>query len=150
MDFAPGAGYRPAPPCRGSLLDRRSHPPDDVLGHKTLADAITPTRLAVGKHLPNRVNFNKYLQTNCADFIQVDAVRVAGISKFITMSLLCREFRIPVVPHVGGMGQIRQRLVLFNARRRQRFCRAFQPTSSQSHRSRFEDIHCMVSAEASS
>jgi L-fuconate dehydratase len=94
-------------------IEEPTHP-DDVLGHKTLADAMAPTRLALGEHVPNRVVFKNYLQARCAGFIQVDAVRVAGISEFIAVSLLCRKFGVPVVPHVGDMGQIHQHLVLFN------------------------------------
>jgi L-fuconate dehydratase len=94
-------------------IEEPTHP-DDVLGHKTLADAIAPTKLALGEHVPNRVIFKNYLQAKCAGFIQVDAVRVAGISEFIAVSLLCRKFGVPVVPHVGDMGQIHQHMVLFN------------------------------------
>ena len=47
-------------------------------------------------------------------FNQVDAVRVGGVSEFLLISLLSRKFNIPVVPHVGDMGQIHQHLVLFN------------------------------------
>jgi L-fuconate dehydratase len=94
-------------------IEEPTHP-DDVLGHKTLADAIAPTRLAVGEHVPNRVVFKNYLQAKCAGFIQVDAVRVAGVSEFLAVSLLCKKFGVPVVPHVGDMGQLHQHLVLFN------------------------------------
>ncbi len=94
-------------------IEEPTHP-DDVLGHKTLADAISPVKLALGEHVPNRVVFKNYLQAGCAGFIQVDAVRVAGISEFLTVSLLAKNFEIPVVPHVGDMGQIHQHLVLFN------------------------------------
>jgi len=94
-------------------IEEPTHP-DDVLAHKTLAEAIAPTKLAVGEHVPNRVLFKNYLQTKCAGFIQVDAVRVGGVSEFITVSLLCRKFGVPVVPHVGDMGQLHQHLVLFN------------------------------------
>lgn len=94
-------------------IEEPTHP-DDILAHKTLADAIAPIRLALGEHVPNRVLFKNYLQTRCAGFIQVDAVRVAGISEFVAVSLLCRKFGVPVVPHVGDMGQIHQHLVLFN------------------------------------
>ena len=87
---------------------------DDVLAHKVLAEAIAPTKLALGEHVPNRIIFKNYLQSKCAGFIQVDAVRVGGVSEFITISLLCRKYRIPVVPHVGDMGQLHQHLVLFN------------------------------------
>ena len=88
--------------------------PDDVAGHKALSDAIAPVRLAIGEHVPNRVVFKNYLQARCAGFIQVDAVRVAGVSEFIAVSLMCKRFGVPVVPHVGDMGQLHQHLVLFN------------------------------------
>lgn len=94
-------------------IEEPTHP-DDILAHKTLADAIAPLKLALGEHVPNRVIFKNYLQTGCAGFIQVDAVRVAGVSEFLAVSLLSRKFGIPVVPHVGDMGQLHQHLVLFN------------------------------------
>jgi len=94
-------------------IEEPTHP-DDVLAHKTLAGAIAPVKLALGEHVPNRVIFKNYLQAGCAGFIQVDAVRVAGISEFIAVSLLSKKFDVPVVPHVGDMGQIHQHLVLFN------------------------------------
>jgi L-fuconate dehydratase len=94
-------------------IEEPTHP-DDVLAHKTLAEAIAPTKLALGEHVPNRVVFKNYLQAKCAGFIQVDALRVAGVSEFLAVSLLCRRFGIPVVPHVGDMGQLHQHLVLFN------------------------------------
>jgi len=94
-------------------IEEPTHP-DDVLAHKVLAEAIAPTKLALGEHVPNRIIFKNYLQSKCAGFIQVDAVRVGGVSEFITVSLLCRKYGIPVVPHVGDMGQLHQHLVLFN------------------------------------
>ena len=94
-------------------IEEPTHP-DDVLAHKTLADAIAPLKLALGEHVPNRIIFKNYLQTGSAGFIQVDAVRVGGVSEFITVSLLCKKFGVPVVPHVGDMGQLHQHLVLFN------------------------------------
>ncbi len=94
-------------------IEEPTHP-DDVLAHKTLADAVAPVKLALGEHVPNRVVFKNYLQTGAASFIQVDAVRVGGVSEFITVSLLCKKLGVPVVPHVGDMGQLHQHLVLFN------------------------------------
>lgn len=88
--------------------------PDDVLGHQTIARAIAPLRVAAGEHVPNRVVFKNYLQAGAMDFCQVDAVRVAGVSEFLVISLMARKFGIPVVPHVGDMGQLHQHLVLFN------------------------------------
>ncbi|MDB5156746.1 MAG: mandelate racemase [Mucilaginibacter sp.] len=94
-------------------IEEPTHP-DDIIAHKTLADAITPLKLALGEHVPNKIIFKNYLQSGCASFIQVDAVRVGGVSEFITISLLCKQYGIPVVPHVGDMGQLHQHLVLFN------------------------------------
>jgi L-fuconate dehydratase len=94
-------------------IEEPTHP-DDVLGHQTLAAAVAPVKLALGEHVPNRVVFKNYLQARCAGFIQVDAVRVAGVSEFIAVSLLCKKFGVPVVPHVGDTGQLHQHLVLFN------------------------------------
>ncbi|QAT50092.1 mandelate racemase [Caproiciproducens sp. NJN-50] len=88
--------------------------PDDVLGHQTLARAIYPTRIALGEHVPNKVMFKNFLQANAMSFNQVDAVRVGGISEFILISLLSRKYHVPVIPHVGDMGQIHQHMVLFN------------------------------------
>lgn len=88
--------------------------PDDVLGHQRLAEAIAPTAIALGEHVPNRVMFKNFIQARAMQFVQVDAVRVAGVSEFITISLLARKYGLKVVPHVGDMGQLHQHLVLFN------------------------------------
>jgi L-fuconate dehydratase len=94
-------------------IEEPTHP-DDVLAHKALAKAIAPIPLALGEHVPNRVMFKNFMQADGVYFVQVDCTRVAGISEFITVSLLARKFSLPVVPHVGDMGQIHQHLVLFN------------------------------------
>ncbi len=89
--------------------------PDDLLAHAALARAIAPTPIAAGEHVPNRVLFKNYLQLPGAmSFCQVDALRVAGVSEFLAVSLLARSAGVPVVPHVGDMGQLHQHLVLFN------------------------------------
>lgn len=94
-------------------IEEPTHP-DDIVGHQRLAREIAPVALAIGEHVPNRIGFKNYLQLDAAEFIQVDCTRVAGVSEFITVSLLARKFGRPVVPHVGDMGQIHQHLVLFN------------------------------------
>lgn len=88
--------------------------PDDILAHQTLARAISPIPIALGEHVPNKIMFKNFLQANAMKFNQVDAVRVGGISEFILISLMSKKFNIPVIPHVGDMGQIHQHLVLFN------------------------------------
>lgn len=94
-------------------IEEPTHP-DDILGHATLAKAYGSTMVAAGEHMPNRIIFKNYLQANALGICQVDAVRVAGVSEFVAISLMCRKYKIPVVPHVGDMGQIHQHLVLFN------------------------------------
>lgn len=94
-------------------IEEPTHP-DDVYAHVELAKKIKPVKLAMGEHIPNRIIFKNFLQSGAMSFNQVDAVRVGGISEFITISLMSKKFDIPVVPHVGDMGQIHQHLVLFN------------------------------------
>lgn len=94
-------------------IEEPTHP-DDVMAHTTLANEISPIKLALGEHVPNRVIFKNFLQAGCMHFNQADAVRIGGISEYITISLLSKKFNIPMVPHVGDMGQIHQHLVLFN------------------------------------
>jgi L-fuconate dehydratase len=94
-------------------IEEPTHP-DDVLAHQTLARAISPLKVALGEHVPNRVLFKNFMQAGAMYFVQADCTRLAGISEFIAVSLLARKFNLPVVPHVGDMGQIHQHLVLFN------------------------------------
>jgi L-fuconate dehydratase len=94
-------------------IEEPTHP-DDVFGHQTIARAIAPLKVATGEHVPNKIIFKNYLQAEAMSFCQVDAVRVGGVSEFITISLMAKKFNVPVLPHVGDMGQIHQHLVLFN------------------------------------
>ena len=94
-------------------IEEPTHP-DDILAHKKLAAEIAPLSLALGEHVPNRVVFKNYLETGCVGFLQPDCTRLGGVSEFLTVSLLARKYGVPVVPHVGDMGQIHQHLVLFN------------------------------------
>jgi len=93
-------------------IEEPTHP--DILAHKKLSGKIAPIRIAAGEHIPNRIMFKNFFQTGCLDFCQVDALRVAGVSEFIVVSLMARQFDVPVVPHVGDMGQLHQHLVVFN------------------------------------
>lgn len=94
-------------------IEEPTHP-DDLFAHQTLAKAIAPLAIALGEHVPNKVIFKNYLQADCVRFLQPDCTRLGGISEFITVSLLAKKFGVPVIPHVGDMGQIHQHLVLFN------------------------------------
>jgi L-fuconate dehydratase len=95
------------------FIEEPTHP-DDINAHRQLAAAIAPLRIALGEHVPNRIMFKNFMQAKAVYFVQVDCTRVAGISEFLAVSLLAKKFDLPVVPHVGDMGQIHQHLVLFN------------------------------------
>jgi len=88
--------------------------PDDVAAHRKLARAIAPMRIALGEHVPNRVMFKNFIEAAAVHFVQADCTRLAGVSEFLSVALLAQKFGLPVVPHVGDMGQIHQHLVLFN------------------------------------
>jgi L-fuconate dehydratase len=94
-------------------IEEPTHP-DDVAAHRALAAAIAPVRIALGEHVPNRVVFKNYMQARAVHFVQADCTRLAGVGEFLTVSLMARKFGLPLVPHVGDMGQIHQHLVLFN------------------------------------
>jgi L-fuconate dehydratase len=94
-------------------IEEPTHP-DDIEGHVKLAQKIAPMRLALGEHVPNRVLFRNFMARGAMHFVQADCTRLAGVSEFITVSLLARKYGLPVAPHVGDMGQIHQHLVLFN------------------------------------
>jgi L-fuconate dehydratase len=95
------------------FIEEPTHP-DDIQAHRRLAEAIKPIPIALGEHVPNRIMFKNFMQSEAVQIVQVDCTRVAGISEFLTVSLLARKFGLPIVPHVGDMGQIHQHLVLFN------------------------------------
>jgi L-fuconate dehydratase len=88
--------------------------PDDIAAHRKLAQVISPMRIALGEHVPNRVLFKNFIEAAAVHFVQADCTRLAGVSEFLAVALLAQKFGLPVVPHVGDMGQIHQHLVLFN------------------------------------
>jgi L-fuconate dehydratase len=94
-------------------IEEPTHP-DDVAGHAALAGAIAPIKIATGEHIPNRVVFKNFIGAGAMHFVQADCTRLAGVSEFLAVSLLAKKAGLPVVPHVGDMGQIHQHLVLFN------------------------------------
>ncbi len=94
-------------------IEEPTHP-DDVMAHVVLAREIAPVRIAAGEHIPNRVLFKNFIEAGAVHYVQADCTRLAGVSEFLTVSLLAKKFNLPVVPHVGDMGQIHQHLVLFN------------------------------------
>jgi L-fuconate dehydratase len=94
-------------------IEEPTHP-DDIQGHAVLAQAIAPVKIATGEHIPNRVVFKNFMQSSAVHYVQADCTRLAGVSEFLAVSLMAKEFGLPIAPHVGDMGQLHQHLVLFN------------------------------------
>jgi L-fuconate dehydratase len=90
--------------------------PDDVLGHRTIHDAVAPIRVATGEHVQNRVIFKQLLQARAIDVVQIDACRVGGINENLAILLLAAKFGVPVCPHAGGVGlcEMVQHLAMFD------------------------------------
>ena len=78
--------------------------PDDILGHKTIRDAIKPIGVATGEHVQNRVIFKQLLQAEAIDFCQVDSCRLGGVNEVLAVLLLAAKFGVPICPHAGGVG----------------------------------------------
>ena len=91
--------------------------PDDILGHATIARAISPVRIASGEHVANRIQFKQMMQAGAISFVQIDATRVAGVNENIAILLLAAKFGLPVCPHAGGVGlcEMVQHLAMFDA-----------------------------------
>jgi L-fuconate dehydratase len=90
--------------------------PDDVLGHRRIARAVAPTRVATGEHVANRIVFKQLLASGAIGVCQVDACRVAGVNENIAILLMAAKFGVPVCPHAGGVGlcEVVQHLSMFD------------------------------------
>jgi L-fuconate dehydratase len=90
--------------------------PDDILGHAAIRRAVSPTRVATGEHVQNRVVFKQLLQARAIDVLQLDATRVGGVNENVAILLLAAKFGVPVCPHAGGVGlcELVQHLAMFD------------------------------------
>lgn len=94
-------------------IEEPTHP-DDLMAHVLLTREIAPGKIATGEHIPNRIVFKNFIESGAMHFVQADCTRLAGVGEFLVVSLLAKKFNLPIVPHVGDMGQIHQHLVIFN------------------------------------
>jgi L-fuconate dehydratase len=78
--------------------------PDDILGHKAIAKAIYPVKIATGEHCQNRVMFKQFMTAGALDFCQIDSCRLAGVNEVLAVLMMANELKIPVCPHAGGVG----------------------------------------------
>ena len=80
--------------------------PDDILGHKAIREALAPYGIGVatGEMCQNRVMFKQFLQAGSLTVLQPDACRVGGLNEVLAILLLAAKFKVPIVPHSGGVG----------------------------------------------
>lgn len=80
--------------------------PDDILGHKAIRDALRPLGIGVatGEMCQNRIIFKQLLMAGAIDACQIDACRLGGVNEAIAVMLMARKYRVPIVPHSGGVG----------------------------------------------
>ncbi|EDS39855.1 mandelate racemase [Culex quinquefasciatus] len=80
--------------------------PDDVLGHKAIADALRPLGIGVatGEMCCNRVMFKQFLQAQALEFCQIDSARIGGVNEILSVYLMAKKFNTKVCPHAGGVG----------------------------------------------
>jgi L-alanine-DL-glutamate epimerase-like enolase superfamily enzyme len=84
---------------------------DDLVAHIELS-RIMRTPMALGEQLYSRHHFDAFLHAGAMKFVQVDAVRVAGITEWLTVADRALESGVPVVAHVGDMMQVHQHTAL--------------------------------------
>lgn len=78
--------------------------PDDIIAHRQIRDAIAPIQVATGEMCQNRIIFKQFMQQDALDIVQIDAVRVGGLSENLAIMLMAAKFGKPVCPHAGGVG----------------------------------------------
>ena len=96
-------------------MEEPTHP-DDILGHRRIAEAIAPMRVATGEHCANAVMFKQFMQAKAMAVCQIDSCRLASVNENIAVLLLAEKFGIPVCPHSGGVGlcEYVQHLAIFD------------------------------------
>jgi L-fuconate dehydratase len=79
--------------------------PDDLMAHIALSREIAPVKIATGEHIPNRVVFKNFISGGAMHFIQADCTRLAGVSEFLTVSLLAKKAGLPIVRTLATWGR---------------------------------------------
>lgn len=87
---------------------------DDVASHAALAQS-TPIPIALGEQLYTLDAFNNFIGSGAVHYVQPDVTRVAGITEYIQVAHTAHARRLPVVAHVGDMGQVHVHLSYWHA-----------------------------------
>lgn len=86
---------------------------DDVESHTRL-NQISSIPIALGEQLYSIDAFNLFFQNNAMSFAQPDVTRLAGVSEYLRVADVAYAKRMPVVAHVGDMGQVHVHLSFFH------------------------------------
>jgi L-alanine-DL-glutamate epimerase-like enolase superfamily enzyme len=87
---------------------------DDVASHAALAQS-TRIPIALGEQLYTLDAFNSFIGSGAVHYVQPDVTRVAGITEYIQVAHTAHARRLPVVAHVGDMGQVHVHLSYWHA-----------------------------------
>jgi L-alanine-DL-glutamate epimerase-like enolase superfamily enzyme len=74
-------------------------PAEDFRGYADLRQSIS-IPLAAGESLYTEAQFRELLLARAIDFVQPNVCRVGGITPFLRIARLARQFSIPVMPHL--------------------------------------------------
>jgi L-alanine-DL-glutamate epimerase-like enolase superfamily enzyme len=78
---------------------------DDVGSHALLARSTT-IPVALGEQLYTAEAFNSFISASAVQYVQPDVTRLGGITEYIQVAHSAHSNRLPVVAHVGDMGQV--------------------------------------------
>ena len=82
---------------------------DDLPGHVHLSRAMS-TPIALGEQLYGVDAFRDFISAGAVHWVQPDMTRLGGVTEWLRVADLALAFRLPVVPHVGDMGQVHVQL----------------------------------------
>jgi L-alanine-DL-glutamate epimerase-like enolase superfamily enzyme len=78
---------------------------DDIGSHAALARA-TSIPVALGEQLYTAEAFKAFIAAGAVHYVQPDVTRLGGITEYIQVAHTAHSHRLPVVAHVGDMGQV--------------------------------------------
>jgi L-alanine-DL-glutamate epimerase-like enolase superfamily enzyme len=87
----------------------------DDIGNTAFLRETEPTPIALGEQLDSIDQFREMILARAVDYVQPDAVRLAGITEWWRVADLAASHRLPVVSHVGDMMQVHLQLATAHA-----------------------------------
>jgi L-alanine-DL-glutamate epimerase-like enolase superfamily enzyme len=78
---------------------------DDIASHAALARS-TAIPIALGEQLYSADAFSGFIDAGAVQYVQPDVTRLGGITEYIQVAHTAHAHRLPVVAHVGDMGQV--------------------------------------------